>query len=181
MSLKLYLDKDKIQQETFRLAKEITNFYHNKLNKDESLLVLVILKGSFIFAADLVRCLALENNSLPIEIEFISISSYGASTESSGQIRFELDTRNSISNKHVLIVEDIIDTGRSLLAVTNNLYSRSPKSIEITTLLSKPSRREVEVPVKFIGFTIPNEFVIGYGLDYNEKYRELPDIHTLTL
>jgi hypoxanthine phosphoribosyltransferase len=172
-----YIPSKLIDAKINDLANQIANYYQSIFDDNDSLVLLVILKGSVIFFSDLIR--KLFEKKISVTTEFISISSYGGSTESSGQIRFELDTRNSITDKHVLIVEDIIDTGRSLDAVVNNLKSKSPKSLEIVTLLSKQSRREIEVPVKFIGFDIPDEFVVGYGLDFNEKYRELPYIGTL--
>tara|TARA_R100001163_G_C5065430_1_gene203385 strand:+ start:1304 stop:1876 length:573 start_codon:yes stop_codon:yes gene_type:complete len=156
------------------LGYKINEYYKKTLEPGESLVVLVILKGSAIFFSDLVRQL-----NIPLKTEFISISSYGHDTESSGQVRFELDVRDSIKDRHVLIVEDIIDTGNSLSTVLKHLEARSPKSLNIVTLLSKPSRREVEVDVKWIGLEIADKFVVGYGMDYAERYRELPYIGIL--
>lgn len=176
MSIEPFLSKQQIAQQVEQLANQINQYYQTLLPPDKPLVVLVILKGSAIFYADLIRKL-----KIPVVTEFISISSYGNDMESSGQIRFELDSRSSITDQHVLIVEDIIDTGNSLHTVLNHLEARNPRSLEIVTLLSKPSRREKEVSVKFIGFTIPDKFVIGYGMDYAERYRELPEIGVLTL
>ncbi len=127
-----------------------------------------VLKGGIAFLVDLMRCL-----TIPHVIDFMAISSYGNSTESSGVVRILKDLDISIDGKHVLIVEDIIDTGRTLSYIVANLRTRHPASVRICTLLSKPSRREVEVPIHYIGFEVPNEFVVGYGLDYAELYRNL--------
>jgi hypoxanthine phosphoribosyltransferase len=159
-------------------ASDIYKDYHHRTNLARPLVLLVILKGSTVFYVDLMRQLA--RLDLPITSEFISISSYGHGTSSSGEIQFELDTRSSIEGRHVLVIEDIIDTGRTLSGVMQKLKNRKPGSLEITTLLSKPSRREVEVKVKYTGFVIEDHFVVGYGLDYAERFRELPYIGILT-
>ena len=156
------------------LADQISEYYKNKVSLDNPLVLLVILKGSVIFYSDLVRKLR-----LPVVTEFISISSYGNDKESSGQVRLELDTRDSIKGRHVLVIEDIIDTGNTLSVVMDMFKAREPTSLNIVTLLSKPSRREKEIDVQFIGFTIEDRFVVGYGLDYAERYRELPFIGVL--
>jgi len=176
MSIETFLSQHQIAQQVEQLANQINQYYQTLLPPDQPLVVLVILKGSAVFYADLIRKL-----KIPVVTEFISVSSYGNDMESSGQIRFELDTRGSITDRHVLIVEDIIDTGNSLHTILNHLEARKPRSLEIVTLLSKPSRRVKEVSVKFIGFTIPDKFVVGYGMDYAERYRELPEIGVLTL
>ncbi len=134
----------------------------------EELILLCVLKGGVAFLVDLMRCL-----TIPHAIDFMAISSYGNSTESSGVVRILKDLDMSIDGKHVLIVEDIIDTGRTLSYIVANLQTRHPASVRVCTLLSKPSRREVEVPVDYVGFEVPNEFVVGYGLDYAERYRNL--------
>ena len=126
------------------------------------------------FLADFSRAL-----DRPHELDFMGISSYGAGTESSGAVRIVLDLKMDIAGRHVLIVEDIIDSGRTLGYMRRNLLSRSPASLRIITLLDKPERREVSVPVDYIGFPIPNEFVVGYGLDFAEVYRNLPYIAVL--
>lgn len=174
-SIQPFISTEEIALKNRELAEKITSFYRGLVSEDHPLVLLVILKGSAMFFSDLVRLL-----DIPVKVEFISISSYGHDMESSGQVRFELDVRESISSKHVLIVEDIVDTGQSLDAVLRQLRARHPASLEIVTLLSKPDRRVVNVPVRFIGFTIPDKFVVGYGMDYAERYRELDYIGVLT-
>ena len=166
-----YITAEQIADTVTQLAGAVNTYYKDQVTKHNPLILVVILKGSSIFYADLVRKIG-----VPVITEFISISSYGANTKSSGEIRLELDTRTSITDHHVLIVEDIIDTGNSLETVLNLLQARHPSSLEIVTLLSKPSRRIKDVKVKFTGFTIPDKFVIGYGLDLDERWRELPFI-----
>lgn len=147
----------------------------NAVYTDEDLpLLLCILKGAFMFLADLSRQLRFRH-----EIDFMVVSSYGASTKSSGVVRILLDLECSIERRHVVIVEDIVDTGRTLDYILRNLHTRQPKSVRVATLLNKPSRRELQVPVDFVGFEVPNEFVLGYGLDYAEQYRNLPFIGVL--
>lgn len=141
---------------------------------DKDILMIGVLRGAVIFMADLARAI-----SRPVAIDFIAVSSYGASTHSSGVVRFLKDLDEDIEGKNILIVEDIIDSGLTLKYLLENLKSRNPASIKICTLLSKPSRRKVEVPVAYNGFTIPDQFVVGYGLDYAEKYRNLPFIGVL--
>jgi len=138
------------------------------------LLVVVILKGSVIFAADLLREIKKH-----VEIDFIAVSSYGSGTKSSGIVKIIKDLNNPIEGKNVLIIEDILDSGRTLSNLTEILKTRKPKSVEICTLLNKPDRREAEVETRYSGFDIPDEFVVGYGLDYDEKYRNLPYIGIL--
>jgi hypoxanthine phosphoribosyltransferase len=138
------------------------------------LLLVGVLKGAVFFMADLMREL-----SIPCEIDFMAISSYGAATDSSGVVRNLKDLDINIAGRDVLVVEDIIDSGLTLSWLLKNLASRQPASIEIVALLRKPDAVKVEVPVKYVGFDIPNEFVVGYGLDYDEHYRNLRDIGTL--
>jgi hypoxanthine phosphoribosyltransferase len=142
------------------------------LGKD--LLVIGVLKGANIFLGDLVRKI-----DLPVQLDFIAASSYGASTESSGVVRILKDLDYSIEGKHVLIVEDIIDTGLTLHYLLDNFNSRNPESLAVCTLLDKPERRKVNIDVAYVGFDIPDEFIVGYGIDYAEKYRNLPYIATL--
>ena len=134
-------------------------------------LLVALLKGSVIFLADLVRHI-----QLPLEMDFIAVASYGQATASSGAVRILMDLATDIAGRDVLIVEDIVDTGRTLEYILRHLWARHPSSLRICTLLDKPSRREVEVPLDYVGFTIPNAFVVGYGLDYGERYRNLPYI-----
>lgn len=151
------------------LAKAIEADY---LGKD--LLVIGVLKGANIFMCDLIRKI-----NLPIQIDFIAASSYGSSTESSGVVKIVKDLDYSIEGKHVLIVEDIIDTGLTLKYLEENFKSRKPASLQICTLLDKPERRKADIKVKYVGYEIPDEFIVGYGIDYAEKYRNLPYVATL--
>ena len=149
------------------LAHQITQSYANT----KQLVVVGLLRGSFVFIADLVRHL-----DVPVEVDFMTVSSYGDAMESSRQVRIIQDLETAIKDRDVLIVEDIIDTGHTLSQVVKILATRQPKSLRICTLLNKPSRREVEVPIDWIGFDIPDEFVIGYGIDYAQQGRNLPHI-----
>lgn len=140
----------------------------------KSLLLIGVLKGANVFMCDLMRQLP-----LPVEIDFIAASSYGDSTESSGVVKILKDLDYSIANRHILIVEDIIDTGLTLHYLVENFKSRGPESLEICTLLDKPERRIAKLEVKYVGFEIPDEFIVGYGIDYAERYRNLPYVATL--
>ena len=142
--------------------------------RDSDLLLVGVLKGAVMFMTDLARALP-----LPVQLEFMAVSSYGSSTSSSGVVRILKDLDRDIAGRHVLIVEDIIDSGLTLSWLLKNLESRGPASLQVCTLLRKPDAVKVEVPVKYVGFDIPNEFVVGYGLDYAERYRDLPYIGTL--
>ena len=148
------------------LGAEITHFYQQQAI--DKLIVVGLLRGSFMFMADLVREL-----KLPVEVEFMTTSSYGSGMTSNHDVKITKDLEGDIRNEHVLIVEDIIDTGYTLEKVRSILNLRDPASLAICTLLDKPSRREVEVPVEWIGFSIPDEFVVGYGIDYAQRYRNL--------
>ena len=159
-----------LQARVAELAQVIDATY---TDADRPLLVCV-LKGAFLLLADLIRHLDVRH-----EVDFMEISSYGAGTTSSGVVRILLDLAQSIEGRHVLIVEDIIDSGRTLDYITRNLRTRGPASLRVCTLLSKPDRREIDIPVDFVGFEIPDEFVVGYGLDYAEEYRNLPFIGVL--
>jgi hypoxanthine phosphoribosyltransferase len=139
-----------------------------------NLLLVGVLKGAVFFIADLMRELR-----IPCEIDFMAISSYGAGTDSSGVVRILKDLDLNIAGRDVLVVEDIIDSGLTLSYLLRTLRARGPASLEICSLLTKPERREIEVPVRYVGFEIPNRFVIGYGLDYAERYRNLPYIGVL--
>jgi hypoxanthine phosphoribosyltransferase len=147
----------------------------NAVYSDEDLPIMVcILKGAFMFLADLTRQFNFRH-----EVDFMEISSYGKGTTSSGVVRILLDLASSIEGRHVVIVEDIVDTGHTLDYILRNFASRNPASVRVATLLNKPSRREIDVPVDFVGFEIPNEFVMGYGLDYAQQYRNVPYIGVL--
>jgi len=160
---------DQIAEKTAELAKVIDADY-----ADREPLLVGVLKGAAMFLSDL--ALALER---PSTMEFMAVSSYGSSTTSSGVVRILKDLDRDISGQHVLIVEDIIDSGLTLSWLLRNLASRNPASIEVVALLRKPDAVKVEVPVKYVGFDIPNEFVVGYGLDFAERYRELPYVGVL--
>ena len=149
------------------LAHQITQDYADT----KQLVVVGLLRGSFIFIADLVRHL-----DVPVEVDFMTVSSYGNAMESSRQVRIIQDLETAIKDRDVLIVEDIIDTGHTLSQVIKILATRQPKSLRICTLLNKPSRREVEVDIDWVGFEIPDEFVIGYGIDYAQQGRNPPHI-----
>ena len=167
---KVLITRDDLQRRIAELGETISRDYAGK-----DLLLVCVLKGGVLFLSDLIRAI-----HVPHEIDFMAISSYGGGrTESSGVVRILMDLNKSISGRNVLIVEDIIDTGHTLGYMTENLRTRNPTSLKICTLLNKPSRREVNVHVDYIGFDIPNEFVVGYGLDFNELYRNLPFIGVL--
>lgn len=161
------------EDEISGLNKRIADRINADLN-GEPLLVIIILKGSTPFAMDLIKKL-----DMPVEIDFMQVSSYGKSTASSGFINLKKDIEQDITNKNVLIVEDIIDSGNTLFKIKTLFEDRKAKSVRICTLLDKPSRRVVDVKVDYVGKEIPDEFVVGYGLDYDEKYRNLPYIGVL--
>lgn len=167
---KVLISEEKLQARVAELGQAVNGMYDDA---DRPLLVCV-LKGAFMFLADLTRHLEMRH-----EVDFMEVSSYGAGTASSGVVRILLDLEQSIEGRHVLIVEDIIDSGRTLDYITRNLRTRRPASLRVCSLLSKPSRREIEIPVDFVGFEVPDEFVVGYGLDYAEEYRNLPFIGVL--
>ncbi len=154
------------------LANEITAFFEST----EKLIVVGLLRGSFVFIADLVREL-----EMPVEVDFLEVSSYGNDMESSREVRILKDIRGEIEGRDVLLVEDIIDTGHTMHHVLSLLQSRKPKNLEVCALLDKPSRREVEVDIRWIGFEIPDEFVVGYGIDYAQRNRNLPYIGKVDL
>ncbi len=166
----ILISPEKLQGRIAELGAQISRDYEG-----EDLMLLAVLKGSVLFLADLMRQLTVDHS-----IDFMATSSYGSGVESSGVVRILKDLDESIEGRHVLIVEDIIDTGHTLHYLTRILRARLPASLEICTLLNKPSRREVEVPVKYVGFDIPDKFVLGYGLDFAEKYRNLPYIAVLS-
>jgi len=165
------LDAQTIRKRVLELGAEISRDYEGK-----SPHLIAILKGACIFFSDLIRSI-----DLGLSTDFIAVGSYGASTESSGEVRFLKDLDESIDGKDVIVVEDILDTGLTLHYLLKNLESRSPLSLKVVALLSKPARRKIEVTAHYVGFEIPDRFVIGYGLDYNQRYRNLPDICVLTL
>ena len=142
--------------------------------KGKDLLVVGVLKGSVIFAAELIK-----NITIPCQIDFMAVSSYGDSSETTGVVRILKDLDSEISGKHIIIVEDIVDSGITLNYLSNYLKSRNASSVEIVSLLTKPSRRKVDIDCKYVGFETPDEFLVGYGLDYAEKYRNLPFVGIL--
>jgi hypoxanthine phosphoribosyltransferase len=152
-----------------RLALEISRDY-----RDKEPLFIGILKGSFVFMADLVRTL-----DFPLEMDFVSLSSYGRGTQSSGNVRVEQGLRSGVRDRHILVVEDIIDTGITVAFLLDYLKKKRPASLKLCALLDKPSRRRVLVTIDYLGITVPDKFLVGYGLDFNEKYRNLPDICVL--
>lgn len=164
------ISEDKIAEKVKELGEKITNDYSG----NRELIVVGILKGAIIFLSDLVRQI-----SLPLTLDFMAVSSYGTSMHSSGAVRILKDLEVDIEDKDVLIVEDIVDTGLTLKYLLENLRSRNPNSIKVCTLLDKPERRTVGVEVDYNGFSIPDRFVVGYGLDYAETYRNLPYIGVL--
>ena len=168
---KILFSQEKIQNIVRQLGKEIHTHYA-KSNKD--LLLVGLLKGSFIFMADLVRCI-----NMPLKIDFMKVSSYGDEAVSSENISIKLDIDSTIENCDVLVVEDIIDTGLTLNKVLFSLKEQNPYSLKVCTLLNKPSRRKTLVTIDFCGIEIPDEFVCGYGLDFAQKYRNLPYIAVL--
>ena len=168
---RVLISSEEIQKRVRELGAQIDADY-----PEGPLYLISILKGSFIFMADLARALKRHD----VRIEFMGISSYGSEKTSSGQVKVTRDLDVNIEGHHVLIVEDIIDSGVTLNYLTRVLQQRRPKSLEIVTLLDKPERRVRQVNVKYVGFQIPDEFVVGYGLDYAEDYRNLSDIRVLT-
>lgn len=168
--VKPLITADEIATKIDALAAEINESFKDT----EKLIVVGLLRGSFVFIADLVRKL-----TVPVEVDFMVASSYGDSTESSRNVRIVKDLDGQIRGKDVVLVEDIIDTGYTLSEVVRLLKTRDPNRLEICTLLNKPSRREVEIPINFCGFDIPDEFVVGYGIDYAQNNRNLPFIGTV--
>jgi hypoxanthine phosphoribosyltransferase len=164
VGLQVLIDQEQLQTRIDELAAAISADY-----KDTHPVLVCVLKGAVFFVADLVRRLPFD-----LEIEFMAVSSYGKATESSGVVRILKDLDTDIEGRHVLVVEDIIDSGQTLEYLIRSLRARNPASLEVVTLLSKPGRRTAELECRYTGFEIPNEFVVGYGLDYAEKYRNLP-------
>jgi len=166
---KVLITEDEIQRRLAEMAGEIDTDYEGR-----DLLLVGVLKGAVMVMADLARAL-----HSPVEMDWMAVSSYGSGTKSSGVVRILKDLDKDITGRNVLIVEDIIDSGLTLSWLMSNLGSRGPASVEVCTLLRKPDAAQVDVPVRYVGFDIPNEFVIGYGLDYAERYRNLPFVGTL--
>ncbi|MEG0257339.1 MAG: hypoxanthine phosphoribosyltransferase [Christensenella sp.] len=165
----LLLSSEQIEKRVAELGKQISQDYEGK-----DLIGVGILRGSVIFFSDLMRHI-----KIPMEIDFMAVASYGNGSKSTGSVHIKYDMQEDIRGKHLLIIEDIIDSGRTLASLTEMLQGRKPESIELCCLLNKPDRREVDVPVKYVGFDIPDEFVVGYGLDYASKYRNYEHIGVL--
>jgi hypoxanthine phosphoribosyltransferase len=166
---KIFLTEEDLKKTVQRLGKKITADYNGR-----EVVLVCILKGSFVFTADLVRAV-----DLPLTVDFMVVSSYGSGTESSGDVKILKDLAQSIEGKDVIVVEDIIDSGITLNCLLKKLKARNPNSLRLCTLLSKPDRRKVEVAVDYLGCEVPDYFLVGYGLDYAEKYRNLPYIGVL--
>jgi hypoxanthine phosphoribosyltransferase len=160
---------DAIQQRVADMAAEVDRDYAG-----EDLLLVGVLKGAFVLMADLAR-----NLTHPVEFDFMAVSSYGSATQTSGVVRIIKDLELDIAGRHVLVVEDIVDSGLTLNYLLRNLRARGPASVEVLALLSKPDQIRVELPIRYHGFAVPNVFVVGYGLDYAERYRNLPYVGTL--
>ena len=167
--LKILINRDKIAEAVARLAGEIKRDYQGKQP-----LLIGILKGSFVFMADLIRRL-----DLPLEVEFIKLSSYGSARESSGKVRVVQGLQTRITGRDVLVVEDIVDTGITISFLLDYLRKKKPASLKLCALTDKPSRRKVPVSIDYLGFTVPDKFIVGYGIDCDEKFRNLPHIYAL--
>lgn len=165
----ILLDRETIAKRVQELGREISRDY-----ADEPPLLVCILKGSVVFFADLMRAI-----DLPLKIEFMTASSYGSATVSSGKVTIVSELDKKIVDKHVILVEDIIDSGRTIAYIKSDMLNKGVKSLKVCSLLNKPDRRVSDVEADYIGFTIPDEFVVGYGLDYDQKYRNFPDIGVL--
>lgn len=165
----IIISEEAIRERIAELGAEISRDYAG-----ESVLLVAVLRGAALFIADLSREI-----TVPVELDFMAVSSYGSSTKSSGVVRILKDLDELIEGKHVLVVEDILDTGLTLKYLLKNLASRKPASLEVVTLLSKEGKQRVPISCKYIGFTVPDEFVVGYGLDFAERYRNLPYIGVL--
>jgi hypoxanthine phosphoribosyltransferase len=166
----ILVQADELQHRIGEMAEEVSRDYEGK-----DLLLIGVLKGAVFFLADLMRRL-----DVPCEVDFMAVASYGSSTDSSGVVRILKDLDAPLEGRHVLIVEDIVDSGLTLQYLMRTLEARGPASLEVCALLTKPERRKVEMPARYVGFEIPDKFAIGYGLDYAERYRNLPYVAALT-
>ena len=165
-NISVYLTEEQVNNRIAELGAEITERF-----KGESVYLICILRGSIFFTTELAKRI-----DLPMEIDFMTVSSYGAETVSSGVINIKKDLEGSIEGKNVIVVEDIIDSGNTLSRLLQLFKSRKPKTLTLCTLLDKPARRETEVPVDYTGFVVPDKFIVGYGLDWDQRYRNLPYI-----
>ncbi|MCE7791874.1 hypoxanthine phosphoribosyltransferase [Salipaludibacillus sp. CUR1] len=160
------ISESEIKQKVKELAEEIEKDFNN-----EPVVLVAVLKGSFVFAADLMR--EMKGN---VQVDFISVSSYGNQTETTGKVRLLKDLDSNITNENVVVVEDIVDSGLTLHFLRDHLHMHKPKQIKVCTLLDKPERRRVDLPIDYVGFVIPDEFIVGYGIDFAQRYRNLPYI-----
>jgi len=167
--LKILISHDEIAKVVYRLACEIKRDYQGKQP-----LLIGVLKGPFVFMADLIRQL-----DLPLELDFVRLSSYGAARQSSGKVRIIQGVKMPVKGRDVLVIEDIVDTGITISFLLDYLKKKKPASLKLCVLTDKPSRRRVPVPINYLGFTVPNKFIVGYGLDFDERFRNLPHIYTL--
>lgn len=165
------ITEEEIRKRITDLAQQISTDYYGR-----AVTVVAILKGSFVFLADLIRAISPE---IPMEVDFMSVSSYGDATTTSGTVHIEKDLGISVDGKDVIIIEDIVDTGLTLFHVYNILSARGARSLRVATLLQKPGNSKYDRPLDYVGFQIPNKFVVGFGLDYAQRYRNLPDIRVL--
>jgi hypoxanthine phosphoribosyltransferase len=166
------ISSERISRRVQQLGREISEVYGGT---DAPLVLVAILKGATVFAADLLRSL-----SIPAELEFVRAASYGAGTKSSGRVKIAHMVEGSLEGRHVLLVEDIVDSGRTIDTILKRFRRMRPASLRVAALLDRPARREIDVHIDFVGFVIPDRFVIGYGLDYAGLYRELPGIYSLS-
>jgi hypoxanthine phosphoribosyltransferase len=164
--LKVLVSRRRIASVVKRLAEEIRRDYAGR-----NPLIVGILKGSFVFLADLVRAL-----DMPLQVDFVKLTSYGSSTQSSGRITVALDLNGSLAGRHILVIEDIVDTGLTTAFLCEYLRQKGPASVKLCALTSKPARRQVPVQIDYLGLEVPDKFLVGYGLDCAEKYRYLPDL-----
>lgn len=171
--LKVLITREEIERKVAELADELRRDY-----QDKHPLLIGALKGSFVFMSDLIRKL-----DIPVEIDFVRLSSYGAGKETSGRVKqvhgVKTSIRGRIKGRHVLVIEDIVDSGRTTRFLLDRLGRRKPASLKLCTMFDKPSSRVMEVPIDYVGFTVPDAFVVGYGLDLNEEFRHLPDLCVL--
>ncbi len=170
-NIKVMISEEEVNRKIAEIAERINADY-----KGESVHLICILKGSVFFTCELAKRI-----NLPVTIDFMQVSSYGDGTESSGRVKIAKDLDETVEEKNIIVIEDIIDSGRTLSYLMNLLKARNPKSIKLCTLLDKPDRRVVDIEVDYTGFVIPDEFVVGYGLDYAQKYRNLPYIGIVEL
>lgn len=170
----ILFSEEQIEQRVEEIGKQITQDYAGKVEAGESIMMISVLRGAAIFMADLVRQI-----KLPIEMDYMAISSYGNGAKSSGVVRILKDLSSEIGNSHIIVAEDILDSGLTLKYLLKNLASRDPASIEVATLLRKQTLQQAKIDCKYVGFECPDQFIVGYGLDYSERYRNLPYIGIL--